>query len=361
MKTIILSAEDIRTIIAQVGLDPLMDELISALAEACRDFDAERYTVPARDGFHYRTPGTGMIEWMPVMENGRKATIKMVAYHPDNPSLHRLPTILSSLLIFDTDTGHLGSIVDGTFLTAMRTGAASALASRILASPDSATLGLIGCGAQAITQLHALSRVFDIRTVVFFDSDRATLDTFSTRARRIGLAHVRFEKAEPERVAAEADILCTCTSVEIGGGPVIADRQLKDWIHINAVGSDFPGKFELPYTVLARGLVVPDFRAQAIAEGECQQLSEDQIGPDLVTIVAQESQYDSYRSRPTVFDSTGWSFEDHVAAAMLLGHARRIGIGAEIQLESISGDPKDPYGSLQGSPPARVRKLAAVD
>ena len=361
MNTTILSAEDIRAIVAHVGLDPLMDEVIAKFADACAIFDESEFAVPARTGFHYGRPNTGMIEWMPVMETGRKATIKMVSSHPNNPAAHKLPTILSTLLIFDTSSGHLASAIDGTFLTAMRTGAASAVASRVLAASDSSTLGLIGCGAQAITQLHGLSRVFDIRKVMLFDTDEVALSNFPKRARQLELLDICFETASVETVVAEADILCTCTTVETDRGPVFDDTNLKPWLHINAVGSDFPGKFEVPHNVLTRSLVVPDFRPQAIAEGECQQLHENEIGPDLVALISEQSHYHEYRSQPTVFDSTGWALEDHVAGEILVDRARTIGVGSEIQLESISSDPKNPYGFMEESPHETARKLVAVD
>ena len=80
--------------------------------------------IPARSGFNYNVPQLGLIEWMPLYQVGSKVTIKIVGYHPKNPKIFGLPTILSSISQYDTITGHLLGLADGVLLTALRTGAA---------------------------------------------------------------------------------------------------------------------------------------------------------------------------------------------------------------------------------------------
>ena len=337
MKTAILTREDVRRIVAHVGLDALMDQMIDQLAEALRGFDERRHVVPMRDGFHYEDPDLGLVEWMPTLEMGRSATVKVVGYHPANPRQRELPTILSTISRYDTATGHLEGVCDATFLTALRTGAASAVASRVLARPDSRTLGLIGCGAQAVTHLHALSRVFPIERVLLYDSDPDVMSSFPTRAYVGDGVLPAFEPTALEAMADAVDILCTATSVGIGAGPVFAHAAPHPWLHVNAVGSDFPGKTEVPEALLRRSLVCPDCRAQALREGECQQLEATAVGPDLVELLRDPARFAADRQRTTVFDST-----------MLLEHARRLGIGTFVHLESIGGDAMDPYAFARG-------------
>ena len=93
MITTLLSAVDIHRIVHQVGLDTLMDELIERLTAAIEGFDPHECRVRDRDGYHYTEPELGLIEWMPVLHLGQKATIKVVGYHPANPTVHNLPTI----------------------------------------------------------------------------------------------------------------------------------------------------------------------------------------------------------------------------------------------------------------------------
>lgn len=80
-----------------------------------------------------------------------------------------------------------------------------------------------------------------------------------------------------------------------GKGPVFQDGKVKPWLHINAVGSDFKGKFEIPVSLLKRSTIVPDFLAQAVVEGECQQLQPQEIGPNIVEIVQNQKEYQSLK------------------------------------------------------------------
>ena len=349
MNTLIFSSEDLTEIVRRVGLDRLMDELIDELTTTLRTFDADRIQVPVRDGFEYTEPEVGLIEWMPAMETGHGTTIKIVGYHPSNPDKRRLPTILSTALSFDTATGHLTSIIDGTFPTALRTGAASAVASRILAKPDASVLGLVGCGAQALAQLHALARLFALEQVLVYDIDPDTSSSFAERARSLAIDGLSIRAAPLETVVQSSHILCTATTVAVGAGPVIPDTDTHPSLHVNAVGSDFPGKRELPEGLLRRSFICPDFRSQAEKEGECQFLDSDEIGPDLAELVQHEYRYTQYQNALTVFDSTGWALEDHVVVAVLAAHGRRLGVGSTIRLESAPPDPKNPYGLFDGS------------
>ncbi|MFK7888459.1 MAG: ornithine cyclodeaminase family protein [Gammaproteobacteria bacterium] len=343
MKTTLLERDDVANIVRHVGLNELMDEAIDGIRQVCLDQAKGCAEVPQRSGFHYETPRLGLLEWMPAMRVGERIVIKMVGYHPRNPEALSLPTILSSVLVFDPASGHLDAVIDGNFLTALRTGAASALATRILMPAGAATLGLIGAGAQAVTQLHAISRVMPVNTVVLFDVDAATLQSFPARVAQLGLNELDLRVGTVAEAAA-CDVVCTATSVDIGQGPVLPADALLPNVHINAVGSDFPGKTELPLSVLERAVVCPDFTAQAKKEGECQQLDDAQIGPDLAAMVCAGDE--RWRESLTVFDSTGWALEDYVVAEMFRRHATAIGAGRLVELESISQDPKDPYGFL---------------
>ena len=87
----------------------------------------------------------------------------------------------------------------------------------------------------------------------------------------------------------------------------------------------------------------PDFRPQAVKEGECQVLDDEAIGPDLVELVKHEDLYTVHREVLTVFDSTGWALEDHVVVGVLVRHGSLLGLGTELQLEAFASDPKNPY------------------
>lgn len=346
MQTLILDEQDLRQLVRQVGIDCLMDELTERLRRAFVDHDSQQTEIPPRDGFHYEMP-TGLIEWMPLHQQGRCVLMKMVGYHPASPRQCGLPTIVSTMSTYDTTNGHLMAVVDGTFLTAMRTGAASGIASELLARPGSRILGLVGCGAQAVTQLHAIGRRFPIEEVLCFDINSAVAESLAQRAAAFHGGCSTIRMASLQEIAADADIICTATSVEAGAGPVIDLVNSQCHVHVNAVGADFPGKTELPIDFLQRSLVCPDFLSQAQQEGECQQLSADQAGPTIAEIARTPDKFASARDQTTVFDSTGWALEDWVAMELVIEKAGLLKIGSMVSIECLSRDPLNPYDFLR--------------
>ncbi len=334
--------------VALVGRDRFMDLMIDALRERFDRFDPSGVQVRARDGFRYDKPDLGLIEWMPTHEVAGPVVVKMVGYHPTNPVQRRLPSVIATSAMWDTTSGHLVALGDATLLTSVRTGAASAIATDLLARSGPVILGVVGLGAQSVTQVHAISRVRPIERVVALDIDEEVAATFPDRVSFIG---ADVELVGSERAAAicsEVDVLCTCTSVDIGAGPVIGEATPRPWLHVNAVGADFPGKVELPLTLLRQALVVPDIREQCRAEGECQQIPEESIGPDLWELMRSPTSARA-ASRITVFDSTGWAVEDDAALRLAHDLAMRYDLGTDIILESIGSDPYDPY-----SPPIGI-------
>jgi ornithine cyclodeaminase/alanine dehydrogenase-like protein (mu-crystallin family) len=345
MKTRVLAAADLTHLLDTVGRDELMDLMIERLRARFLDHAPDAVEVRARDGFRYDKPDLGLIEWMPTHELGGPVVVKMVGYHPANPVQRALPSVIATSSMWDTETGHLVAIADATLLTALRTGAASGLATEQLAKEGPVVVGLAGLGAQAVTQLHAISRVRQVDRVIGFDSDPDVAATFEDRVDFLGLD---VEVCGPDRAATiigDVDVLCTCTSIDIGAGPVIADGDARPWLHVNAVGADFPGKVELPASFSNRAFVVPDTLEQCLLEGECQQVSSDQIGPSLSEVMQRRDEFVGRREELTVFDSTGWAVEDDVALRLAIELAREHDIGTDIALERLPQNPHDPYGS----------------
>lgn len=341
-KTLVLSGDDVNSIVDKFGLNELMDLLISNLTKAIATYDSREIEIPIRSGFNYEGENPGLVEWMPLHKKGEEVTIKVVGYHPRNPDHFRLPTILSTISSYDTATGHLKGITDGVLLTALRTGATSAIASRYLADPNSSTLGLIGCGAQSVTQLHAISRVFELKRVLINDIDSEAIATFKDRCEMLNLS-AEIVQAPVVQILKESDIVCTSTSVDVGKGPLFSNSETNTRLHINAVGSDFPGKIELPLALLQQSVVIPDFLEQAMIEGECQQLKKHEIGPDLINLLQNSSDFEEFKEKRTVFDSTGWALEDQVVMDLFLELANKFNVGIELEIENTSVDAKNPY------------------
>lgn len=351
--TKIIGIEDVADIVNDVGLTPLLDELIDRLATSLGSFDPELLETQDRTGFHYDKPGLGLVEWMPAMDVGRRVSIKTVGYHPTNPTQRGAPSVLATTSLYDTTDGRLLAVCEATVLTALRTGAASAVATDVLAREGASVLGVVGCGAQAVSQIHAISRVRPITRVLAFDTASSVAETLPSRLADLDLDHLDIEVLSDDDLGAmmtEVDILCTATTVDPGAGPVIPESEHQPWLHINAVGADFPGKREIPLTYLDEALVCPDVPAQCLLEGEAQQLSADDLGPDLAELVRNEAEYRRHRGLLTVFDSTGWALQDLIAAELIIDHAERIGAGTDLALQPTTDDPYDPYRSVGRGP-----------
>jgi len=344
-KTLILSSFDIQEILRHFGVDWTMMTLVERLRIAINNYNPQKISIPIRSGFHYEKPQSGLIEWMPLFhqdDQEGKVLIKVVGYHPSNPSKFNLPTIISTISEYDTNSGHLCAVIDGVLATAIRTGAASAVASKLMAHPASSTLGLIGCGTQAVTQLHAISLCFKIERVLIYDIDPNASSSFEKRCSALNLG-IDFVIKNIEEIVENSDILCTATSIEIGGGPLFSNIETKPHLHINAVGSDFPGKVEIPFDLLQKCFVCPDFIEQAIVEGECQQLEKKDIGAGLVEVAQNSDKYAYLQNERSVFDSTGWALEDKVVMDLFLDCASEVGLGQELEIEHRPSDTKNPY------------------
>ena len=348
-KTLVLSSSDIQEILRHFGVDWIMMTLVERLKIAINNYNPQKLSIPVRSGFHYDKPEPGLIEWMPLYnqhDEGGKVLIKVVGYHPSNPNKLDLPTIISTISEYDTASGHLCALIDGVLSTAIRTGAASAVATKLMAKPTSSVLGLIGCGTQAVTQLHAISLLFNIKQVLFYDIDSNASSSFEKRCLTLNTA-IEFVSTTIDDIVKNSDILCTATSIDIGAGPLFSNIETKPHLHINAVGSDFPGKVEIPLHLLQKCFVCPDFIEQAMVEGECQQLDKSEIGAGLIEVVQNSDKYAYLQHERTVFDSTGWALEDKVVMDLFLDCASQLGLGQLLDIEHRPIDTKNPYDFLK--------------
>ncbi len=348
--TLLLTHNDVAMAVTAIGIDVFMRELIEELQVAFATFSRAEFGVPIRSGFHYDEPCSGLIEWMPLHRHQDAVFIKTVGYHPSNPVARNLPTVISTFNLFDTSTGNLVAVVDGALLTALRTGAASAVATRLLADLSGpVTLGLIGCGVQAVSQLHAIMQVADVAEVRVFDINSRVRDSFADRVGIFNHDEVPICVTSVIDVVQMSDVLCTATSIGVGEGPLFDNLIVKDRVHINAVGSDLPGKIELPISLIRNSFVCPDFPEQAMREGECQQLSHNQIGPSIMELAARPESHPHVKNQRTIFDSTGWALEDYVAAKLLMRYADELNLGSRIDFASSNGDPWNPYAGIMNA------------
>ena len=259
---------------------------------------------------------------------------KIVSVFPRNIE-KKLSTIQAAYLLNDPTTGELLALMDGILLTAMRTGATSALATKYLSRKNSGTLGIIGAGAQAPFQAEAISKVRPIHRMLVYDKDRKIAENFSgavSNSLRIPV-HVM---ASPRDVVVESDILVTVTTSTT---PVFDGRHLKGGTHINAVGAYTPEMRELDDFTIGKSKIVVDTYEGCMAEAgdllipiHNGKLSKENIYADLGVIVLAQKPARTGDDEITLFESVGFALEDLVVASLAYGRASEKGVGLKFTL-----------------------------
>ncbi|WP_424002124.1 ornithine cyclodeaminase family protein [Haloarcula salina] len=309
-----------------------MAAVIEAVADAFAA-DARGETIMPAKSYIDLPQYNGDFRSMPAYvaaETWDAAAVKWVNVHTDNPADHDLPTVLGTLIYSDPETAFPLSVMDGTVLTRLRTGAAAAVATDHLAVADADSLGLVGAGTQAYTQLEAIAEVRDIETVVVADrseeKQRAFVDAFDDQY------DVRAGSIED---AAGCDVLSTITPVE---SPIVEREWLGERTHVNAVGADAAGKHEHDdQTLLDAKLVIDDFE-QCTHSGEINVpwsegvLTDDDLYGELGDVVAGTLDGRTDADGLTVFDSTGLAIQDVAAAHVVYEHASEAGDGTGFSL-----------------------------
>lgn len=239
-----------------------MGELLDAVEAAYRSVAAGRDRSPLRS----RVPlGDGDLLTMPgASDDVSGATVKVVTVMPANAALG-LPTVHAVVLWVDATTGEVRAAFDGATITAMRTGAASGVATRLLARRDAHVLTLFGAGAQAAWQAVAVCAVRPIDEVRVVAREPAHRDPFAARlAEDLGSAISVRAMDDPEAAVRGAHVICAATTSSV---PVFQAGWLEPGAHVNGIGAYRPGMVELPPALFgAASLVAVDERRAALAE-----------------------------------------------------------------------------------------------
>ena len=317
MPTLLLSKDVIR------GLLNIAD-VIKVVEDAFKLFDQGRASMPPKA---YLAVEQGDFRAMPASIPGA-AGMKWVNSHPQNPS-RGLPTVMAVLVYNDPETGYPLAVMDATDITAYRTAATSAIASKYLARPDSHVLGIIGAGHQAYIHILAHAEVFDLKLIKVFDHSMSTCERLIC-----SLPDYPVEKASLEDTA-NADIICTLTPSR---EPILKKEWITPGTHINAVGADAAGKEELDPSILKDSIVVVDDLRQASAAGEInvpitQKLfTVDEVYATLGELITGKKQGRTDNDVTSIFDSTGIAIEDIATAKLIYEKAKHAGSGMSIEL-----------------------------
>ena len=297
-----------------------LDLLIEALETAFVGLSAGRASVPPR--IAARVEGRGFLAAMPGYLDGVLET-KLVSVFPGNEATG-VPTHQALVALFDDRDGSPLAVMDGTAITAIRTGAASAVATRALAREDAGVLAVLGSGVQARSHLEAVGRVRDFTDVRIASRTRAHSEAL---ADEVGAkAFDSFEEA-----VRGADVVCACTDAD---APVVRGEWLAGGEHVTSVGASAGGAELDPETVQAGLLVVESrvaFEPYPAGAHELQGLDPD-AAVELGEVLAGTHEGRTSPEEITVYKSMGHAVEDACAAGLVYRRALELGAGTEVEL-----------------------------
>ena len=261
--------------------------------------------------------------------------VKIVSLFPGNPS-RGLAYIQAAVLVLEPDTGRAVALLEGSTLTAIRTGAGSGAAIDLLARKDSQIIAIFGAGTQGRTQLEAACTARQIETAFIFDPNHDKAQDYARQMAGYRSITKDVRVAASAREAVEsADIICTATTSSTA---VFDDNDVKSGTHISAIGAYTPEMQEVPVETLARGRIVVDSYATVIEEAgdivkaiQAGAMEESNIHAELGEIVLGQKPGRESDDQITLFKSVGNAVQDAVAAQLALKNAREMNLGVEVE------------------------------
>ena len=329
---LILKESDISSMIT-------MSDIIEADKEALSIYSSHKSNIPLRSNLdipEYK----GQCLFMNGYAAPAKALgVKIVSVYPENINKN-LTSVPATMVLVDAETGVVNSLIDGTYLTRLRTGAISGLATDILSRKDSKILALFGTGGQAVTQLEAVLTVRKIEEVRVFDifQDRAKEFAKKMSEKFSKKFNVRIIAAESSDKAIEnADIITTVTTSK---KPVFDANKVKKNVHINGVGSYTPDMQEIPEDILVKAnKIYVDTRDGAINESgdlitpiKKGLIKKEKINGELGEVINGQNKGRENDDEMTFFKTTGSAVLDLVAAQKIYEMAKTKGVGQMVDL-----------------------------
>jgi alanine dehydrogenase len=320
----VISEDDARALVSIENAIAEVEKSFAAMARGkARNYPVVREVVGYQDAvFGVKT---GCDTSAPILG------LKAGGYWPHNLA-KGLTNHQSSTVLFDPETGRASALVSANYLTGVRTGAASAIATKYLSRPDSNVLGIIGTGAQSAYQLRATLAVRPIRKVYAWDPSPENLVSFGRTVAELGLEYA--PQIERQTVAANADILITVTPSQ---QVLIEKSWVRAGTHISAMGADTKGKQELDPALVASAALFVDEAEQAITIGECQHaynaglITAQSFRGSLGAVIAGLCDGRRTAEEITLFDGTGVALQDLVVAALAVRLAAERGLGSRVE------------------------------
>ena len=331
-----VSVESMMHLILDIGIEQCLTELTDYVEADFRRWN--QFDLKPRVASH---SSEGVIELMPTSD-GSEYGFKYVNGHPKN-SRSGKQTVTAFGMLASVETGYPVLMSEMTILTALRTAATSALATRHLAPKGSGTLALIGNGAQSEFQALALKAVAGVQNVRLFDIDPRATARCAANLTAAGFTVMACDSTEEAILGAQ--IVTTCTA-DKRLATILTDNMVGAGIHVNAIGGDCPGKTELHRNILLRSDIFVEYTPQTRIEGDIQQLAPDHPVTELWQVIAGQSPGRTNDHQITVFDGVGFAIEDFSALRWLRD---RLGNSGHFQLLDLIADPDDPrdlYGMI---------------
>jgi len=319
----ILTADDVR---AAVDMRAAIDAVRAGFVALSQG----RARVPLRSALE--TPG-GVLLTMPAqLADAPISAVKVVSVCAGNPSLG-LPTIHAVVLATDARTGQPLALMDGQTVTALRTGAASGLATDLLALPEASILAVIGAGVQARTQVAAVCAVRPIAEIRVFSLSGA--EALADELRERYAARVVVAGSAPEALQG-AHVVVAATNSKT---PVVHRADLSPGVHVNGIGSFAPDMQEIAADVVAEATIVIDHRASAWAEAgdliiprDQGLIAEDSVHAEIGEIAAGLKAGRTSPQEITFFKSVGNAVQDAALAQRIIAAAKERGLGTDVAL-----------------------------
>ena len=326
----ILTAADIRRAVSMV-------DAIAAVKQAFAELSAGRASVPVRTSIATEAY-QGIALYMPAyLVSGPSLGVKAVTVYPTNAE-RGYPTIFATVLLLDATTGRPMALLEGTYLTALRTGAATGVATDLLARREASRLCLLGAGGQAPCQLEAVCAVRHIEEAWVWSRHPEHASAFVEQVREQPFAHdVTFHLAgDPHDGVRNADIIVTATPART---PLFAADTVHEGAHVNAIGAFTPDMIEIPQALVAQAKVVVDSRESCLAEAgdlliPMRQgvIATTHVYAELGEIVAGEKAGRESPTEITLFKSVGNAVQDLAVGHLALRCAEREGFGQVVEM-----------------------------
>lgn len=288
-----------------------------------------RLPIPSRDAVSLFMPA-----YM-KKDSTEALAVKVVSLYPSNPP-RGLAYIQAAVLVFDAETGRAIALLEGSSLTAIRTGAGSGAAIDLLARKDSKVVAIFGAGPQGKTQLEAACSARNIETAFIYNPTTVKAESFAEEMAGLGNIPKDIRVAKTSKEAIEnADIICTATGSK---KPIFDDKDVKAGMHISAIGAYTPEMQELPVETVARSQIVVDSRATVRDEAgdivkamKAGLITEANIHAELGEIVLGIKSGRQSDDAVTFFKSVGNAVQDAVAAQVALENAHAMKLGVEVE------------------------------